>query len=109
MITFAVVVYSLFSFMKDAELLISGIAYKTRKLLDQYNTLKTENNILKKQNEEFKSLLKRNDYKIDSLHNEIKALKIARSIKSTGRSEEVEREIVELSREIDKCIALFNK
>ncbi len=95
--------------MKDVDVLISGIDFKTKKLIERYNKQKTENeNLINKYNELTK-IIEENKYRISYLEEKNKTLKFTKLLELGKGSVNVKQEINELTREIDKCISLLNK
>lgn len=95
--------------MNDVDVLISGIDFKTKKLIETYNKLKTENkNLINKYNELTK-IIEENKYRISYLEEKNKTLKFTKLLELGKGSVNVKQEINELTREIDKCISLLNK
>ena len=94
--------------MKDADELISGIEYKTRKLVNLQNKYKSENELLINQNIELKEYIEEQKKNINQLKEEINKKKLAKSLESMKGSNDAKLKINELVREIDKCIELLN-
>ena len=94
--------------MKDVNTLVSGIDYKLRKLIEQHQLLRSENegllNVIRElntQNDENRELIKK-------LEEKIKILKLAKTLENKEGNVEAKLKINELVREIDKCIGLLN-
>ncbi len=61
--------------MQDLSILVSGIEFKLRKLIQQNNQLKIENDKLLKTNEEFKKTIENQNNRIKELEEKYKVLK----------------------------------
>lgn len=94
--------------MKEADMLISSIGLKIRKLTEKLNGLKEENADLKYKQSEFKSLLEQQTDKIRSLEKKLNQVTISQSLESTD-IDLARKKIGGLVREIDRCISLLNK
>jgi hypothetical protein len=95
--------------MQDLTILISGIEYKLRKLIDKLNQLKVENLHLAKKNAEQFKTIENQSKTIRELEEKYKVLKIAKSIDNNTNSFDQKIKINEMLREIEKCIGLLNK
>ena len=95
--------------MQDLSILVSGIEFKLRKLIQQNNQLKIENDKLLKTNEEFKKTIENQNNTIKELEEKYKVLKIAKSLESGANSFDQKIKINEMLREVEKCIGLLNK
>jgi len=94
--------------MNDEITLISGIEYKVRKLLE----LKEKDNrkiiVLSDQNLKLDEQIEEQKSYINKLKEQIKKIKIAKSLENSDGSVEAKLKINEFVREIDKCIGLLN-
>lgn len=95
--------------MKDKKVLIAGIEYKVRKLMDQCNKLKQNQAALLDENSELKKVIEEKNILIENLKEEIQKVKLAKSLESKEGSAEAKMKINELVREIDRCIGLLNQ
>ena len=95
--------------MKDLELLVSGIEYKVRKLIEQTNALKEELSRVKKEKEALEKVVRDKGYEVKTLEEKIKLINVAKTIESGKDSAQAKQKINDLVREIDKCIGLLNK
>ena len=95
--------------MQDLSILVSGIEFKLRKLIEQNNQLKIDNTELLKKNDEFNKIIENQNKKIKELEEKYKVLKIAKSLESTTNSFDQKIKINEMLREVEKCIGLLNK
>ena len=95
--------------MQDLSILVSGIEFKLRKLIEQNNQLKIENAQLLKKNDEFNNIIEHNKKTIKESEEKYKVLKIAKSLESSTNSFDQKIKINEMLREVDKCIGLLNK
>lgn len=95
--------------MQDLSILVSGIEFKLRKLIEQNNQLKIENAQLLKTKEELSKLIENQKIIINKSEEKYKVLKIAKSLESSTNSFDQKIKINEILREVDKCIGLLNK
>ena len=95
--------------MQDLSILVSGIEFKLRKLIEQNNQLKIENAQLLKTKEELSNLIENQKKIINKSEEKYKVLKIAKSLESSSNSFDQKIKINEILREVDKCIGLLNK
>lgn len=89
---------------------LQSLERKIRLLMTQYTQEKKQNEDLKSQNQELKSLLSSKEQQILDFQNKIKISTIVDSI-SVGNSEatEVKSKIDDYIKEIDKCINQLSK
>ena len=95
--------------MQDLSILVSGIEFKLRKIIEQNNQLKIANTQLLKQNNELNKLIENQNKSIKELEEKYKVLKIAKSLESGANSFDQKIKINEMLREVEKCIGLLNK
>jgi len=95
--------------MNNAETLITGIAYKVRKLIETNERLTFENNQLREEIKSTKSKVDLFENNINTLQNQIATLKLAKSLNKEESRTNVKLRINELVREIDHCIAILNQ
>ncbi len=95
--------------MKDVSVLISGIEYKIRKLVNLQKKLEVENVELKKEIKELLINIERQRSIIKKLEDKYKILKISKTIEFKEGTTDAKLKINELVREIDKCLGLLNK
>jgi hypothetical protein len=95
--------------MKDTSVLVAGIEYKVRKLIEINRKLQLENKELTKINAEYKLEIEKltglNQQITDNLNNKI----ITNTLGSETEVDESRKIIQALMREVDQCIALLNK
>ncbi|MEI7663610.1 MAG: hypothetical protein WCK34_15485 [Bacteroidota bacterium] len=94
--------------MKDVATLVSGIDYKIRKLIEHHALLRSENRSLIDEIRELKLVTSDQKQKIRQLEENIKILKLAKTLENKEGNVEAKLKINELVREIDKCIGLLN-
>lgn len=94
--------------MGDEEILISGIEYKVRKLIEELKKEKADNIRLAEENKELKDRIITRERTIEEFEQKINILKTAKSLDTTKGSDEAKQRINELVREIDQCIAFLN-
>ena len=95
--------------MQDLSILVSGIEFKLRKIIEQNNQLKIANTQLLKQNNELNKLIENQNKSIKELEEKYKVLKIAKSLESGANSFDQKIKSNEMLREVEKCIGLLNK
>ncbi|MEI6683021.1 MAG: hypothetical protein WCO44_10355 [Bacteroidota bacterium] len=94
--------------MKDVATLVSGIDYKIRKLIEHHDLLRSENRRFINEISELKQETNDQKRKIKLLEENIKILKLAKTLENKEGNVEAKLKINELVREIDKCIGLLN-
>lgn len=95
--------------MDNKSVLISGIDYKIKKLINLHQKTKDENEKLKQQNIDLYKQIEQQNNIIKELEEKNKVLKIKGTIEGKSSSLEAKAKINEMLREIDKCIAFLNK
>ncbi len=95
--------------MQDLSILVSGIEFKLKKLIEQNNQLKIENSHLLKKNDEFNNRIENKNKSIKELEEKYKVLKIAKTLENSSNSFDQKIKINEMLREVEKCIGLLNK
>lgn len=96
--------------MKDLGILVSGIEFKIRKLINLKQSLEEEKDDLINQNNKLKTKNKEQEEQIKLLKEKNNILKITKLLKTKGEKDtEVKLRINEIVREIDKCLGLLNK
>jgi len=95
--------------MEDLGVLVSGIDYKLRKLLEQHKKIKQNNLELTSKVEEQEQIINHQKQLINELQERIKTVTIARTLASRSEINDAKNRIGDLVREIDKCIGLLNK
>ena len=95
--------------MKETGILIQGVEYKIRKLLNHYNKLKESNETIQNDFQKLKLDIEEKNKFIDELKLEIQKIKLAKSLESKEGPNEAKIKINELVREIDNCIGLLNQ
>ncbi|MEI8225900.1 MAG: hypothetical protein WCG82_08225 [Bacteroidota bacterium] len=83
---------------------------KLDELLNRYNNLRTEVAELKNGNEGLKAMLQERDVKIKELEIKYERVKLSGALLGEGENaSEAKKKIIELVREIDRCVALLNR
>jgi len=95
--------------MVDADLLVSGIDFKIRRLIEKLNTLKEEKKSLDNKNKELNKQITENKQLINNLKEQNEILKITKSLEIVEGKNITKKKLNELVREIDNCIALLNQ
>lgn len=94
--------------MDDLSILVSGIEFKLRKLINDNVKLKSDIAVLNNNiNEQF-NLIENQKKTIETLEEKIKILKVTKTLTSSKDSFDVKIKVNEALREIDKCIGLLN-
>ncbi len=95
--------------MKDTSILVAGIEYKVRKLIEKNHALQITNQELTKINTEYKLEIEKltgtNQQITENLNHKI----ITNTLGSGIEVDESRKIIQALVREVDQCIALLNK
>ena len=95
--------------MDKVSIIVSGLEYKIKKIVDlQYETF-TQNQKLKQDIHEINNIVENQKVIINNLEEKIKVLRISKTLDGREDSYQTKLKINELVREIDKCIALLNK
>ncbi len=94
---------------EDMSVLVSGIEYKARKLIEELKQEKAEKERLGKKNELLLEEIENQKEKINQLNKRTEILKVAKSLESTKDKAETKKKLSSLMREIDRCITLLNK
>ncbi|MCD6178266.1 MAG: hypothetical protein J7K39_00020 [Bacteroidales bacterium] len=95
--------------MEDASILISGIEYKIKVLVENNKALFEENAKLKQQNLELNTLVQMQKSELKSLDDKLAILKVSKTFGSDTDRQSAKIKINELVREIDECLNLLNK
>jgi predicted RNase H-like nuclease (RuvC/YqgF family) len=95
--------------MSDLSIIVTGLEYKVKKLLDLHKKIDKENSILSKENYELKKKLEEKGEKIIEFEQKLKTIKITKAIEKGSGITDAKLKINEIVREIDKCIALLNR
>ena len=94
--------------MDKVSLIVSGLEYKIKKLVDLHNQTTTENIKLKQEIKNLKDIIENQKVIIDKTEEKNKVHTIAKVLENR-KDNKAKLRINELVREIDKCIALLNK
>ncbi len=95
--------------MADTSILVSGIEYKVRNLIDSNIRLKNELESLRSENTSLHQHIKELEHNIDSLTKKINKSIVSNSLEGEKEIKEGRKLIGDLVREIDQCIALLSK
>lgn len=107
-INFVEIVYSQ-DLMSNTLEAIHLLQVKLQDLLDRYEFLKEENQILLQQNGKLHVLLNENEQQLVAYEQELELLKVAKTIEGSNEdTRNTKLKINALIREIDKCITLLN-
>lgn len=94
--------------MKELSILVSGIEYKVKKLINQNIQKETEKTNLINENNNLNKIIEQQKKQIRELKEKLRNLKIAKSLESNKESVDAKNRINELVREIDRCIEFIN-
>lgn len=94
--------------MKQTEILVTGIEYKVKKLIEQKKLLQQENEVLREEAEHLKQKLEEKDKDNNDLEEQIKTIRISESLLSYQNKKDIHHRIDELVREINKSISILN-
>ncbi len=94
--------------MKQSEILVAGIEYKVKRLIEQKKLLQQKNENLKSEVESLKQELEeiKNDNK--ALEEKIQTIKVSSVLLSNKDNKNIHQRIDELVREINKSISILN-
>ena len=95
--------------MSETDLLIQGVEYKIRKLLNRFEKLEVNHRNAQAENLTLKQEIEEKNNLIEELKQEIQKIKLAKSLESKEGPNEAKLKINELVREIDHCIGLLNQ
>lgn len=95
--------------MATEEILIAGIEYKVRKLIEVNNFLTKENNRLRFENEESAKKIEELSNKIEESQKEIFKFTLANTLETEFGVEEGSKRIDSLIEEIDRCIEVLGE
>jgi predicted RNase H-like nuclease (RuvC/YqgF family) len=93
----------------DNNELINRLLVSINKLKELYEKEKETREQLQIENSELLEKLSQKDKELETLEVKIDTLKLAKSISNTGDTHDAKVKVLNLVREIDKCIALLNK
>jgi len=88
---------------------VEELKEKVRRLMNLYESSKSQNVQLQKENENLKKELEQRESEIASFEERYTNIKLAKSLASTESPHDAKIKINRIVREIDKCIALLNK
>lgn len=90
--------------------LISTIKGKIYEIVSVYEKVKTENEVLARENKSLNEIIRSKQKEISNFEKKLDTLKIAKTVvMSTEDKHEAKLKVNRIVREIDKCIALLNK
>jgi predicted RNase H-like nuclease (RuvC/YqgF family) len=95
--------------MENVSVIISGIDFKLRKLIEQHKKIRQSNAELTAKVEEQDRIINQQKQLIDQLQERIKTVNIAKTLASRFEITDAKKKIGDMVREIDKCINLLNK
>ena len=89
---------------------VVSIQEKVGRIIRLHEDTKSQNQKLHDEKKELSEMLEERKLELESLQEKNKTIKLAKSLLDTNEdSHEVKLKINEMVREIDKCIAFFNK
>jgi len=95
--------------MDKVSIIVSGLEYKIKKIVDLQSQTQIENEKLKQEIQNNKLIFENQKVIIKSLEDKLKVLTVVKTLESGKDTYQTKVKINELVREIDKCIALLNK
>lgn len=94
--------------MKQTEILVQGIEYKVKKLIEQKIQLQEENISLKNEISIIQRSLSEKEATIKQLEEKIKTIQVSGVLIEDNDKVEIHQRIDELVREIDKSLSILN-
>ncbi len=94
--------------MANEQILISGIEYKVRKLIEQFGSLKKENNDLHQHIDALENKVKALSLELEEKRNELFKISLADTLEIKYGVEESKTKIDDLINEIDLCIEVLS-
>lgn len=94
--------------MKQTEILVQGIEYKVKKLIEQKIQLQEENISLKNEISIIQRSLSEKEATIKQLEEKIKTIQVSGVLIEDNDKIEIHQRIDELVREIDKSLSILN-
>lgn len=94
--------------MKQTEILVAGIEYKVKKLIEQKNLLQQENDNLKSEVKNLKQELEELKKDNKALEEKTETIKLSSVLLSNKDNKDIHHRIDELVREINKSISILN-
>jgi hypothetical protein len=94
--------------MDKFSIIVSGLEYKIKKIVDLQNQILNENKKIKQEIHDKKNIIEDQKVIIKNLEEKIKVLRIAKTLEAGKDNNQAKLKINEIVREIDKCIALLN-
>ena len=90
--------------------IVNNLQHKVMRLVDRYERVKAENDMLKTQNDQLTTQLEGSAREVADLKEKYNTLKFSKTIESkSGDVHHAKIRINQIVREIDKCIALLNR
>jgi len=94
--------------MANEQILISGIEYKVRKLIEDFSRLQQENEELQQHINVLEEKVRTLTTEIEEKRNELFKISLASALESKYGVEESNTKINELIKEIDQCIEILS-
>ena len=94
--------------MANEQILVSGIEYKVRKLIEEFGNLKQENEELHQHIDALQNKIKALSIEIEEKRNELFKISLANTLETKHGVEESKTKIDELIKEIDQCIEVLS-
>ncbi|SMO42796.1 hypothetical protein SAMN06265379_101756 [Saccharicrinis carchari] len=90
--------------------IVHNLQYKISQLVERYGSVKSDNRLLKKQNDQLAAELEKSHREMANLQEKYNTLKFSKTMEASGGDVHFAKiRINQIVREIDKCIALLNK
>lgn len=94
----------------DQDNLVLNLYNRVRQLMEKYNALKEQFNLLNSENEKLKRRISEKETSIETIEQQYKSARIASGVVvQDDDREEARMQINRIVREIDDCIALLNR
>ncbi len=103
--------YGIFVNMANENIeIVKNLQYNIKRLVDRYQSVKSDYGKLKAQNEQLTTQLEESARELADLNEKYNTLKFSKTIEATsGDVHFAKIKINQIVREIDKCIALLNR
>ena len=103
--------YGIFVNMADENIeIVHNLQHKISRLVERYRSVKSDNELLKAQNDQLATQLEESAREMADLREKYNTLKFSKTIDATsGDVHFAKIKINQMVREIDKCIALLNR
>lgn len=97
-----------FASMEDYSVIVAGLEYKVRQLIERKNSLQAEMDEMKRQLDTLRQSNEQLNQQFQEVSKSKQLLEISTAVENTGDSRKVKLLINNYIREIDRCIAYLN-